>query len=72
MLTRTIPAPAKALGLITYMLVELLFSDSGASMHLAKISSQTTAHPKSGVFNELSANHIVILWPWAESKGTHG
>ena len=62
--------PAKALGLITYMLIELLFSDSGAFMHLAKISGQTTAHPKSGVFNELSANHIVILWPWAESKGT--
>ena len=40
MLTRTILVLAKALGLITYMLVELLFSDSGASMHLAKISSQ--------------------------------
>ena len=51
------------------MLVELLFSDNGASMHLAEVSSQTTAHPKSGVFNELSANHIMICWPWGRTQG---
>jgi hypothetical protein len=61
MLIRTKPVPVKTLGLITYTFVELLFSDSGASMRLAEICSQKTAHPKSGVFND-----IVILWLWGQ------